>query len=380
MAATDRCRRASCSPRCRPPALRSARSTSAVSLPATGSFAALDARFGRSAPRPLRRRAEQRQRPADALHARRRRRAREPLGHRGDPHRRGRRRARSRSARRSLRRRSRSPAMPECGSRRRASTSASRAATRASPRRPSSALSRALSEASIPDLADFQPSPGARPDESRFAARIAVEEEAKPGASPRAIDSRGDQAVDVAGSYRLTRNLDVTAGVRYSQERDRLAPLPTDAAGQPGGLRRHPVPLLSAARRQFIATTPLRRGFSLAPRQPLTYRSVLASDNAQQQGTGYGARRNRHRRNQGHRQGHLRGAQGRRHDRRRQLCRQRGEGPRLHRRDRHPGLQMGRRRPRGGARRLPPGRAGSRPDRRRWSTTPASPATARCSR
>jgi hypothetical protein len=86
-------------------------------------------------------------------------------------------------------------------------------------------LSRSLSDAGIPNLAEFQPSPGARPDESRFAARIAVEEEAKAGASPRAIDSRSDQAVDVAGSYRLTRNLDVTAGVRYSQERDRLAPL-----------------------------------------------------------------------------------------------------------------------------------------------------------
>ncbi len=87
------------------------------------------------------------------------------------------------------------------------------------------ALSRSLSDAGIPDLADFRPSPGARPDESRFAARIEVEQEAKAGASPRSIDSRSDQAVDVAGSYRLTRNLDVTAGVRYSQERDRLAPL-----------------------------------------------------------------------------------------------------------------------------------------------------------
>jgi hypothetical protein len=86
-------------------------------------------------------------------------------------------------------------------------------------------LSRTLSEAAIPNLADFRPSPGAREDESRFAARIAVEEEAKTGASPRSIDSRSDQAVDVAGSYRLTRNLDVTAGVRYSQERDRLAPI-----------------------------------------------------------------------------------------------------------------------------------------------------------
>lgn len=90
---------------------------------------------------------------------------------------------------------------------------------------PAPATSRSLSEAGIPDLADFQPSPGARPAESRFAARIAVEEETKTGAAPRTIDSRSDQAVDVGGSYRLTRNIDVTAGVRYSQERDRLAPL-----------------------------------------------------------------------------------------------------------------------------------------------------------
>src|SRR5690606_2809744 len=87
------------------------------------------------------------------------------------------------------------------------------------------ALSRSLSDAGIPDLADFRPSPGARPDESRFAARIAVGEEAKAGAGPRSIDSRRDRAVDVAGSYRLTRKLAVSAGVRYSQERDRLAPL-----------------------------------------------------------------------------------------------------------------------------------------------------------
>jgi len=86
-------------------------------------------------------------------------------------------------------------------------------------------LNRSLSDASIPNLAEFRPTPGARPDESRFGARIALEEQAKAGASPRTIDSRSDQAVDVAGSYRLTPNLDVTAGVRYSQERDRLAPV-----------------------------------------------------------------------------------------------------------------------------------------------------------
>ncbi len=86
-------------------------------------------------------------------------------------------------------------------------------------------LSRSLTDADIPDLAQFRPTPGARPDNSRFAARVAVEEQAKAGASPRTLDSRSDQAVDVAGSYRLSRNLDVTAGVRYSQERDRLAPM-----------------------------------------------------------------------------------------------------------------------------------------------------------
>ena len=86
-------------------------------------------------------------------------------------------------------------------------------------------LSRSLSDAAIPDLAEFEPSAGAREGQSRFAARIALEEQAKTGATPRTIDSRGDQSVDLAGSYRLTRTLAVTAGVRYSQERDRLAPL-----------------------------------------------------------------------------------------------------------------------------------------------------------
>ncbi len=127
---------------------------------------------------------------------------------------------------------------------------------------PAPALSHTLSDAGIPNLADFRPSDGAKPDESRFAARVALEEESKVGAAPRTIDSRGDQAVDVAGSYRLTRNLDVTAGVRYSQERDRLAPARRfHQAGQPGGLRRNPVPLLTAS--SGFTQTPLRRGFSL---------------------------------------------------------------------------------------------------------------------
>lgn len=91
--------------------------------------------------------------------------------------------------------------------------------------KPTPAVSNNLSDAGIPDLASFRPSPGAKPDESRFAARVAVEDNAKTGAAPLTPSPRDDQSFDVGGSYRLTRNLDVTAGVRYSQERDRLAPL-----------------------------------------------------------------------------------------------------------------------------------------------------------
>lgn len=93
------------------------------------------------------------------------------------------------------------------------------------PQAPAAALATPISDAAIPDLATFRPTPVGRDEPSRFATRIALEEEAKAGSAPRTLDSRADQRVDVGGSYRLTRNLDVTAGVRYSQERDRLAPL-----------------------------------------------------------------------------------------------------------------------------------------------------------
>lgn len=89
-------------------------------------------------------------------------------------------------------------------------------------------LSRSLSDAAIPDLAELRPSPGVQEEESRFDARIGAAESV---AAARALDSQGEHTVDVTGSYRLTRNLDVTAGVRYSQEPDRLAPL-ADSARQ----------------------------------------------------------------------------------------------------------------------------------------------------
>jgi hypothetical protein len=78
----------------------------------------------------------------------------------------------------------------------------------------------------MPDLSTFKPGNGdAENKPSRFNARIALEENGNVGRAPRTLEAVDSQRVDVAGSYRLTRNLDVTAGLRYSQDRDRLAPL-----------------------------------------------------------------------------------------------------------------------------------------------------------
>ena len=52
--------------------------------------------------------------------------------------------------------------------------------------------------------------------------RIDAKVDSKPAAEARVVP---DQTVDLEGSYRLTRNLDVTAGVRYSQDRSRLTTL-----------------------------------------------------------------------------------------------------------------------------------------------------------
>lgn len=82
-----------------------------------------------------------------------------------------------------------------------------------------------LTNNDIPDISTFRPSPGAKPDESRFAPRIALEQEEKTGSARMTRDALGSQSVDFGGSYRLTRNLDLTAGVRYEQDRNRLAPL-----------------------------------------------------------------------------------------------------------------------------------------------------------
>lgn len=83
---------------------------------------------------------------------------------------------------------------------------------------------------SMPDLSTYEPARSTAPDEpSRLQPRIALEGEEIAGRSRNTLDALSAQTVDLGGSYSVTRNLDVTAGVRISQERDRLAPL-TDSA------------------------------------------------------------------------------------------------------------------------------------------------------
>jgi hypothetical protein len=81
----------------------------------------------------------------------------------------------------------------------------------------------------MPDLSAFKPGdPTGSSAPSRFAPRVATGDREKPGRAPRTFDGSGDQTVDFGGSYRLSRNIDVTAGVRYSQDRERLAPARPD--------------------------------------------------------------------------------------------------------------------------------------------------------
>lgn len=85
-------------------------------------------------------------------------------------------------------------------------------------------LPRDFQRLNVPDLRSFgkatSPStPGA------LAPRIELDEKERTGRAPRTLENQGDYQVDLGGSYRLTRNLNVTAGIRYSSERDRLRPL-----------------------------------------------------------------------------------------------------------------------------------------------------------
>jgi len=64
---------------------------------------------------------------------------------------------------------------------------------------------------------------------NRFTGRVKAGADRPLPNGPKLIEEAPAYSLDVGGSYRLTRNLDVTAGVRYKAERDyRLQPAPDD--------------------------------------------------------------------------------------------------------------------------------------------------------
>jgi hypothetical protein len=60
---------------------------------------------------------------------------------------------------------------------------------------------------------------------SRFGADLRVENRPATAPTARLADPERIMSVDVSGSYRLRRNIDLTAGVRLQSESDRLAPV-----------------------------------------------------------------------------------------------------------------------------------------------------------
>ena len=92
--------------------------------------------------------------------------------------------------------------------------------------KPATRLPGGVAKIEMPDLAEFKPKEGTAQDKpSRFQPRLTLENSQPVGRSPRTLEGRGEQAVELGGSYRVSRNIDLTAGVRLSQDNDRLAPL-----------------------------------------------------------------------------------------------------------------------------------------------------------
>ncbi|WP_051003815.1 hypothetical protein [Sphingobium sp. SYK-6] len=77
------------------------------------------------------------------------------------------------------------------------------------------------------------PSYTLRPKKDRFSANVQIENREATAISPveeapQTLSTEQSYAVDVSSSYRLTRNLNLQAGVRYRGPNNRLAPMVTD--------------------------------------------------------------------------------------------------------------------------------------------------------
>ncbi|MEJ2410913.1 MAG: hypothetical protein P8Y58_06150 [Novosphingobium sp.] len=80
--------------------------------------------------------------------------------------------------------------------------------------------------ADLPDLEPFDLQPGTANKHAnpRFSTRLSIDEKHAPGRAPRTFAGDAGE-VNLSGAYRVTDHFDVTAGVRYSQDRERLLPL-----------------------------------------------------------------------------------------------------------------------------------------------------------
>jgi hypothetical protein len=83
-----------------------------------------------------------------------------------------------------------------------------------------------IRDLSMPDLSEFEPAqPTAEDKPSFIKPRIELEDTRVSGRSANTREYLGPQTVDLGGSFRISSKIDVTAGVRLSQERERLRPL-----------------------------------------------------------------------------------------------------------------------------------------------------------
>lgn len=83
-----------------------------------------------------------------------------------------------------------------------------------------------IRDIAMPDLGEFRADERDKSGKpSRFQSRIAIQKESNAGRAPRTLEGAEVRSIEVGGSYRVVGNLNVTAGVRLSSDRDRLDPL-----------------------------------------------------------------------------------------------------------------------------------------------------------
>jgi hypothetical protein len=75
----------------------------------------------------------------------------------------------------------------------------------------------------------FRLDDGAKKKPSRFSTDVKFDTPQAAAPSPRGNAAAGDYRVNVGGSFRVAKGVDVTAGVRYSRDVDRVDPVATQA-------------------------------------------------------------------------------------------------------------------------------------------------------